>query len=222
MLHHLLLVEDDVNLSSSLKELLESENFKTTCSRDLKNARKEMKAAPDAVVLDWHLPDGQGIDLLREWRNSGNQTPVLLLTAKSDVVDKVLGLELGADDYLTKPFEPRELLARLRVQLRKSNINNEHVVESGPIRLDFRNKEVSYLGKIVDLTKMEFQLLQLFLENPKQVFSREELLNQVWGYENYPTTRTIDTHVLQLRQKFEPSFFETIRGMGYRYVGGGK
>lgn len=216
---HLLLVEDELHLRDSLKEFLEAENFKVTTASTLEEARDSIQSSPDAVVLDWLLPDGQGIDLLKEWRNAANHTPVILLTAKTQLVDKVLGLEMGADDYLTKPFEPRELIARLRVQLRKPVFPPEKCLEQRGIQLNLRMKQVTFRQQKVEMTKMEFNLLSLFLQNPDQVFSREELLNQVWGYDRFPTTRTVDTHILQLRTKFEASFFETIRGMGYRFNG---
>ncbi len=215
----LLLVEDDKNLRHSLSEFLSAEGFKVLEAEGSNCARALLQEQPDLVILDWMLSGESGIDLLSEWRREGRRNPVLMLTAKTGLVDKVLGLELGADDYLTKPFEPRELLARIRVQLRRSQAPVVSFLSHSGIRLDTVKKEVLFHEMRVDLTKMEFLLLKTFLENPSKVFSREELLNQVWGYENYPTTRTIDTHVLQLRQKFDPTFFETIRGMGYRFLG---
>jgi DNA-binding response OmpR family regulator len=167
------------------------------------------------------LPDGQGIDLLRELRNKKNMTPVIILTAKADLIDKVLGLETGANDYLTKPFEPRELLARIHVQERLNQkggtaVPEKKVFELNEIVMDLVKREVTFKGTLVELTKMEFDLLHLLLEYPNRAFGREELLNKVWGYENYPTTRTVDTHVLQLRQKFYDDLIETVRGVGYR------
>lgn len=215
----LLLVEDDRNLRVSLAEFLAGEGLDIWQAADVTEARALMQRGPDLAVLDWMLAGASGIDLLKEWRRAGNACPVVMLTAKSDLVDKVLGLELGADDYLTKPFEPRELLARLRVQLRRAGAAPEACLSHSGIRLDDVKKEVRFRGRALDLTKMEFHLLKLFLENPRRVFSRDEILNQVWGYDHFPTTRTVDTHVLQLRQKLDPSYFETVRGMGYRFNG---
>lgn len=215
----LLLVEDDTNLRHSLAEFLGAEGFEVWQAESVGNAREKLQEKPDVVILDWMLGNASGVDLLAEWRRQGVTCPVVMLTAKTELVDKVLGLELGADDYLTKPFAPRELLARLRVQLRRAApAVAESFLQHSGIRLDVLNKEVRYQGRQIELTKLEYLLLKTFLENPGRIFSREELLNQVWGYDRYPTTRTIDTHVLQLRQKFEPELFETVRGMGYRFA----
>jgi DNA-binding response OmpR family regulator len=143
---------------------------------------------------------------------------VILLTARADLVDRVLGLESGANDYVTKPFEPRELLARVRVQLRSRRghtVNREASVHAG-VRLDPEKREVTFRQSQVELTRMEFELLRLLISSPGKVFSREELLDRVWGYENFQATRTVDTHILQLRQKLDDGLFETIRGVGYR------
>ena len=215
----LLLVEDDLNLRESLAGFLGGEGFRVNVAASAGEARARIDERPEIIVLDWMLGPESGVDLLAEWRRQGIACPILLLTAKSDLVDKVLGLELGADDYLTKPFEPRELLARLRVQLRRKAPTVEARLRHSGIELDGVEKRVWFHGENVEMTKMEFRLLKTFLENPARVFSREELLNQVWGYDHFPTTRTVDTHVLQLRQKLDPSFFETVRGMGYRFQG---
>jgi DNA-binding response OmpR family regulator len=140
-----------------------------------------------------------------------------MLTARVEVVDRIVGLESGANDYLTKPFEPRELVARIRVQAREQRPAPAKQVSGGGVTLDLASRESSYLGRRVELARMEFELLKLLLENPGRVFTREELLNQVWGFDAFPTTRTVDTHVLQLRQKLEPELIETVRGVGYRF-----
>ena len=218
----ILLVEDDKNLSDSLCQYLEREGFQIIRSDTLATAREKLALTPSLVVLDWMLPDGQGIDFLREMRKKEILTPVILLTSRTDLVDKILGLETGANDYITKPFEPRELVARIRSHLRtvdsftQSSKAPEKIEVSG-ISLNRESMEVTYKNKLIALTKMEFHLLRTFIENPERVFPREALLNEVWGYDNFPTTRTIDNHVLQLRQKFESSMFETVRGVGYRF-----
>lgn len=211
-----LLVEDDLNLQKSLSEFLRGEGYEVSTTGSFEEALTKSPKRFEAIILDWMLNGKSGIDLLKKWRREGEETPVILLTAKSDLVDKILGLELGADDYLTKPFEPRELLARIRVQTRKA-ASTLSVPTSSRIRLNPDTKEVKFDETPIELTKMEYHLLKLFIENPNKVFSRDELLNQVWGYDSYPTTRTVDTHILQLRQKLSPELFETIRGMGYRY-----
>jgi DNA-binding response OmpR family regulator len=186
-------------------------------------ANASLMQKQDLIVLDWMLPDGQGIDFLKQVKSSEKaQLPIILLTAKSDLIDKVLGLESGANDYVTKPFEPRELLARIRVRLRetkgagKATIAPQEKLQMGEIVMDLIRHEVTFKGVLVELTKMEFELLKLFIESPGRAYSREEILNKVWGYEHFPTTRTVDTHILQIRQKFYDGLIETIRGIGYR------
>lgn len=213
-----LIVEDDENLGSSLKKIIESEGMKAFLAPTLEQARAHLSENLDVIVLDWMLPDGQGIDFLREVRSREFVMPVIMLTARTDLIDKVLGLETGANDYMTKPFESRELVARVRVQLReKLPVKpREEKVTVGKLIINGLEKEVLYDGKKVTFTKMEYELVKLLAENPRQTFSRENLLDKVWGYENFPTTRTVDTHVLQIRQKTADDIIETIRGLGYR------
>jgi DNA-binding response OmpR family regulator len=219
----ILLVEDDQQLGPSLKKYLEREGLSVTLAENLKMANASLMQKQDLIVLDWMLPDGQGIDFLKQVKSSEKaQLPIILLTAKSDLIDKVLGLESGANDYVTKPFEPRELLARIRVRLRetkgagKATIAPQEKLQMGEIVMDLIRHEVTFKGVLVELTKMEFELLKLFIESPGRAYSREEILNKVWGYEHFPTTRTVDTHILQIRQKFYDGLIETIRGIGYR------
>lgn len=213
-----LIVEDDENLGNSLKKILESEGMKTHLAPTLELARTLVSKELDVIVLDWMLPDGQGIDFLREIRSKEFSMPVIMLTARTDLIDKVVGLETGANDYMTKPFESRELVARVRVQLReKSPVSvRAEKVAVGKILINDMEKEIHYDGKKITFTKMEYELVRLLAENPRQTFSRENLLDKVWGYENFPTTRTVDTHVLQIRQKTADDIIETIRGLGYR------
>lgn len=221
-MNRILIVEDEVNLRQSLCEYLQTEGYETLEAGTVTEAKQEAKRGADLAVLDWMLPGGQGIELVREWRSTGVRLPVIFLTARTSLVDKVLGLEMGANDYLTKPFEPRELLARIRVQLRAragttGGFIQEKQIETGGIQVNRTTREVHFRNALIDLKKMEFSLLMLFVEHPNQVFSRDEILNRVWGYDSFPTTRTIDTHILQLRQKFDPTLFETVRGIGYRF-----
>jgi DNA-binding response OmpR family regulator len=144
-----------------------------------------------------------------------------MLTARTEVIDKVVGLESGADDYLTKPFEPRELAARIRVQLRHQDSSDDSADSAeqtilGELVIDKAQREIRYKGNLIEFTKMEFEFLSLLAESPNRAFSREEILNKVWGYENYPSTRTVDTHVLQIRQKLYDELIETVRGVGYK------
>ncbi len=215
----ILLVEDDDAIRASLAELLEREGYAVTAVRTLHDAKAAATQAPPALVLlDWMLPDGQGIDLLASFRSAGKTAPIIVLSARDALVDKVLGLELGADDYVTKPFEPRELVSRIRARLRAvappPTTLPDLVV--GSVVMSLARRELRWKGVAITLTRMEFELLKLLLESPGRVFTREELLNRVWGYESTPTTRTVDTHVLQLRTKLEPSLIESVRGVGYR------
>lgn len=218
----LLLVEDDENLGHSLEGFLKEEGHHVLWAKKISEAREKYDQEVELIVLDWMLPDGQGIDLIRDLRARSVHCPVIMLTARTEVIDKVVGLESGANDYITKPFEPRELAARIRVQMRDhQNSHQDTSQESdkiilGDLVIDLRQREVSYKEELKDFTKMEFDFLHLLAENPNRAFSREEILNKVWGYENYPTTRTVDTHVLQIRQKLYDELIETVRGVGYR------
>lgn len=213
-----LIIEDDENLGKSLKKIMEDEGMVAHLATTLKDARELASDTLDVIVLDWMLPDGQGIDFLRELRAKNKTVPVIMLTARTDLIDKVLGLETGASDYMTKPFESRELVARVRVQLREKNTvkEKEEKIVAGKIVINSLEKEVLYDGKRIVFTKMEYELIKILTENPRQTFSREKLLDKVWGYENFPTTRTVDTHVLQIRQKTSDDIIETVRGLGYR------
>ena len=220
-MNNLMIVEDDETLGNSLKSYLEGEGFEVNWAKNLEQARETFKAAnPQVLILDWMLPDGQGIDYLKEVRNTGVSVPVIMLTARTEVIDKVVGLESGANDYMTKPFEPRELIARIRVQLRLPQTSDtgseQQIITVGDINIDHGKREVTFKDNVIELTKMEFNFLSLLAESPNRAFSREEILNKVWGYENYPSTRTVDTHVLQLRNKLYDELIETVRGVGYR------
>jgi DNA-binding response OmpR family regulator len=218
---NLLLIEDDENLGESLKSYLTKEGFDVTLAKTLAAANEKDANDFEIIVMDWMLPDGQGIDYLRELRAQKSMKPVIMLTARNELVDKVLGLETGANDYLTKPFEPRELVARIRVQLRMPQATEEEsnqAIEIGALIIDKHSREVEFDGAAVTLTKMEYDLLVLLAENPGRAFPRDEILNKVWGFENYPTTRTVDTHVLQLRQKLRDAMIETVRGIGYKFI----
>jgi DNA-binding response OmpR family regulator len=217
--NELLLIEDDENLGESIKKLLTLEGFGVSWVKSLAEARELLSDDIKMIVLDWMLPDGQGIDFLKELRASSNLIPVIMLTARVELIDKIIGLESGANDYMTKPFEPRELVARIRVQLRtRPTISSESTSEInlGDLVMDCAARKTFYKGVEVEFTKMEFDLLRLLVDSPGRAFSREEILNKVWGYDSYPTTRTVDTHILQLRQKMDDGLIETVRGVGYR------
>ncbi len=214
----ILVVEDDASIAASLCALFEHEGYAVRAAATMLEARARFDASVDLVLLDWRLPDGEGVELLRAWRATRVETPVLMVTARADVVDKVVGLELGADDYVTKPFDPRELCARIKTRLRHSGgaLPASDPLVHDDVRVDRATREVTFEGAAVTLTRMEFDLLALLVEHRGRVFSREELLNRVWGYDRTPTTRTVDAHVLQLRTKLRHDLVESVRGVGYR------
>lgn len=223
-----LLIEDEPGLVMTLTDRLTSENYAVTSARDGESG--EVRAAEgsfDVIVLDVMLPKKNGFDVCRDLRQRGIETPILMLTARGQIVDKVVGLKLGADDYLTKPFEMLELLARIEALLRRSPSRSQASGDGynfGDVRVDFRRAEVERAGVAVELSAKEFQLLKYFIEHREAVVSRDELLNEVWGYDAMPTTRTVDVHVAWLRQKLEtnprhPQYILTVHGLGYKFVG---
>src|SRR3984893_17772094 len=218
-MERILVVEDDRAVQKALKRLFEAEGFAVEISADGKSALEAYRAAtPAAVVLDLRLPAMSGRDVCREIKQQAPALPVIVLSAASDVSDKVLLLELGADDYVTKPFSPRELLARVRAALRRTvRTGTSEVTAFDGISADFTKMEVLRDGQLIGLTAPEFKTLNFLVQNAERVISRDELLNEVWGYQNYPSTRTVDKHILKLRQKLEkdranPVHFGAIHG----------
>ena len=199
-------------------------------SKAARTARAGWSARPgeafDLVLLDVMLPRLGGFDVLKELRRRNVETPVIMLTARGQVVDRVVGLKLGADDYVTKPFEMVELLARIEAKLRRAPVapHPSEGYQFGSVRVDFRKAEVTKEGQPLELSAREFQLLKYFIEHRGATLTREELLNEVWGYNAMPSTRTVDVHVAWLRQKIEPNprhpqFVLTVHGMGYKFAG---
>lgn len=224
----ILLIEDEPGLVMTLTDRLESESYIVTSVRDGESGLERASSESfDAIILDVMLPKMNGLDVCRDLRQTGVRTPVLMLTARGQVVDKVVGLKLGADDYLTKPFEMMELLARLEALIRRVPVaapTSPEIYHFGSIKVDFRRVEVERNGKHLDLSAKEFQLLRYLVEHREATISRDELLNEVWGYDAMPTTRTVDVHVAWLRQKLEPNprhpqFLLTVHGMGYKFIG---
>jgi DNA-binding response OmpR family regulator len=220
-----MVVEDDPTVQKALRRVFETEGYTVEVHGNGKSALESFKtAAPSIIILDLRLPQLSGSDLCKEIKSQSPTQPIIVLSATSDVSDKVLLLELGADDYVTKPFSPRELLARVRAALRHtSRTAHVNVVSFDGISVDFKKMEVQRDGKIIVLTAQEFKTLQFLVQNADRVISRDELLNEVWGYQNYPSTRTVDNHILKLRQKLErdpasPVHFRTVHGMGYKFV----
>lgn len=224
-MERILVVEDDPAVQRALKRLFEAEGFSVDVSSDGPSGVTALRAkATTAVILDLRLPGMPGRDVCREMKQQFPTVPIIILSAASDVMDKVLLLELGADDYVTKPFSPRELLARVRVGIRRSARSAPgELYQFADVLVDFSRMQVTRGGQPVPLTSQEFKMLKFMVLNPERVISREELLNEVWGYQHYPTTRTVDNHLLKLRQKLEPdpanpAHFRTVHGAGYRFV----
>jgi DNA-binding response OmpR family regulator len=225
-------VEDEAHLAAGLKLNLELEGYSVEVAGNARDAGEHLlqHEAYAAIVLDVMLPDLDGFELCRRIRDAGNFVPVIMLTARSSAEDRVAGLEAGADDYLVKPFELGELLARVRSVLRRRAWENggarsraAALLEFGKAKVDFDSHEVLVDGETVKLTQLELDLLRYFSQHPGRVLSREELLEKVWGLRNYPNTRTVDNFLSRLRRRFEadpqrPRHFVSVRGAGYRFV----
>ena len=224
----LLLVEDEPGLQLTLSDRLASEGYQVETAGDGDTAIRRGGGEPfDVIVLDVMLPGRDGFDVARVLRQQGVMTPILMLTARTQVIDRVVGLKLGADDYLTKPFDTMELLARLEALLRRAPASAGVSLERyqfGEVAVDVRRAEITKGGAPIDLSAREFQLLRYFIENRGTTLSREQLLQDVWGYTAMPSTRTVDVHVAWLRQKLEPNpkvpqYILTVHGMGYKFAG---
>ena len=223
----ILVIEDDARIQKALFRLFHVEGYVVRSATDGNAGLAAFREAlPEAVVLDLMLPGISGRELCRVLKQEYPDTPVIVLSAVSEVADKVLLLELGADDYVTKPFSPRELLARVQAAMRRVNrVKLPASIRFGEIEVDMPRMQVLRANEPVTLTAHEFKLLKFFIENAERVLTREELLNDVWGYHSYPTTRTVDNQILKLRQKLEadpanPRYFRTVHGAGYKFVPG--
>jgi len=226
----ILIVEDEPNILELVAYNLEKEGWSVLKAANGNQGWELIQNEhPDLVLLDLMLPGMDGMEVCRRTRENAatRGIPIIMLTAKSEEVDRVMGLEIGADDYVTKPFSPRELVARIRAVLRRverlQGDEAKEVFELGPIRIDMRQHKVTVNGKPVELTPKEFDLLHLLVSHPGRAFSREFLLEHLWGYEFFGDTRTVDVHVRRLRQKIEedpanPHWLETVRGVGYRML----
>lgn len=220
----ILVVDDEPNILQLVKMYLERDNFRTIAVGDGLLAMETIqKNKPDLVVLDVMLPKMDGFDLCRRLRLEGNQVPIIMVTARDDDIDKIMGLELGADDYLTKPFNPRELVARVRAVLRRDAVKNNDPqlpIQVGDLEIDLAGREISIEGEPVCLRTQEFEVLKILAENKGTVLSREQLLSKAWGYDFYGQTRTVDVHIAQIRRKLAQSQvkIETVTGIGYKLV----
>ena len=221
----ILVIEDDRATRKALQELFEGEGYTVEVAQNgLEGLAKFRNSRPNFVILDLKIPHLGGQDVCRQIRKDSEEVPILILTGSSDELNRVLLLELGADDYVSKPFSPKELIARVRAVLRRAR--RSPAVEQlyfGDVSVDFGKMEVVRAGRSVSLTPQEFKLLKYFAQYPQRVVSRDQLLSDVWGYNSYPSTRTVDSHILTLRQKLEqdptsPVHFVTVHNAGYKFV----
>jgi len=222
----ILLIEDDPAILRGLADNLRFEQYEVETASDGETGyRLARSVKPNLIVLDLMLPRLDGLELCRRLRAERVQTPILVLTARGEEADRVHGLDIGADDYVTKPFSLRELLARIRALLRRTNnqSNLPPQLRFGDVEVDFLRYEARREGKLIEMTRKEFAVLRLLASRQGQAVTRDELLNEVWGYEAYPVSRTVDNHVAGLRAKLEadpakPQFLRTVHGVGYRFV----
>jgi DNA-binding response OmpR family regulator len=223
----ILVVEDEPNMVAGLRDNFEFEGYQVITARDgVEGLQQALEESPDLVILDVMMPRLSGLEVCRQLRAKRASIPIIMLTARGQEVDKVVGLELGADDYVTKPFSIRELLARVKAILRRTATvpKNQDQHSFGDVEVDLQRRRVVRSGKALDISSTEFELLKYFICHSGEALSRDRLLEEVWGYQNYPTTRTVDTHLVRLRQKLEPDpeqpqYFLTVHGTGYRFVG---
>jgi DNA-binding response OmpR family regulator len=220
----ILVIDDDESLRDTIGIMLEQEGFTPVLVSD-GNAGYEraLSLKPALMIVDLRLPGMSGIEICKQVRAANIKTPIIVLSAVGEEVDKVLLLEIGADDYVVKPFGARELLARIRAVLRRASPESRKIAQFGIVSVDFERRIVTNRGEPVKVTPAEYNLLTYFLQNPDRPLTRDMILNSVWGYESFPNTRTVDAHVVRLRQKLEadpnlPRHFLTVHGVGYRFV----
>jgi DNA-binding response OmpR family regulator len=220
----ILVIDDDESLRETIGILLERESFMPIFASDGKSGlEKALALKPELLLLDLCLPGMSGIDLCRQVREAQIKTPIIVLSGIGEEIDKVLLLEIGADDYLVKPFGTRELVARIRAVLRRGSPDVPKILRFGGFEIDFNRRVITREGEGVRFTPAEYNLLTFFVQNSDRVLTRDVILNSVWGYESYPNTRTVDAHVVRLRQKLEtepatPRHFLTVHGVGYRFL----
>jgi DNA-binding response OmpR family regulator len=220
----ILVIDDDESLRDTIGVMLEREGFRAMLAADGKSGLDQaMLNKPSLILVDLRLPDISGMEICKRLRGAGMDTPLIVLSAVGDEIDKVLLLEVGADDYVVKPFGTRELLARIRAVLRRSTADAQQVISFGDVQVNLDRRTVTRRGAEIKFTPAEYNLLTFFLHNPDRPLSRDMILNSVWGYESFPNTRTVDAHVVRLRQKLEkdpncPRYFITLHKVGYRFM----
>ena len=223
----ILIVEDEPNMVAGLRDNFEYEGYEVITAPDgVAGLERAIAEKPDLVILDVMMPRMSGLDVCKQLKAKRPSVPIIMLTARGQEVDKVVGLELGADDYVTKPFSIRELLARVKAVLRRAKTapKEKESYSFGEVEVNVKSCQVSRGGKALDFSSKEFELLKYFLCHPGEALSRDRLLEDVWGYDRFPTTRTVDAHIVRLRQKVEPKpeeprFILTVHGTGYKFVG---
>jgi DNA-binding response OmpR family regulator len=223
----ILIVEDEPGMVAGLRDNFEFEGYQVLSAMDgVSGLERALADSPDLVILDVMMPRMSGLDVCKQLKSKRPAIPVIMLTARGQEVDKVVGLELGADDYVTKPFSIRELLARVKAVLRRveSVPKGKDRYTFGDVEVNLQSCQVSRRGRSLDFSSKEFALLQYFLSHPGEALTRDRLLEEVWGYDKFPSTRTVDAHIVRLRQKLEPKpddprFFLTVHGTGYKFVG---
>jgi len=220
----ILVIDDDESLRDTIGVMLEREGFRPVLAADGREGfEKALTLKPDLLLVDLRLPGMNGVEICKQLRAANVRTPIIVLSAIGDEVDKVLLLEIGADDYVVKPFGARELLARIRAVLRRTAPDAKKVLHFGDVEIDLERRLVFRKTEDVRMTPAEYNLLVYFLQNPDRPLTRDMILNSVWGYESFPNTRTVDAHVVKLRQKLEPDpsaprHFLTVHGVGYRFL----
>jgi DNA-binding response OmpR family regulator len=220
----ILAIDDDENLRDTIGVMLEREGFRAILAPDGKTGLDQaLLGKPSLILVDLRLPDISGVEICKRLRSSGIDTPIIVLSGVGDEIDKVLLLEIGADDYVVKPFGTRELLARIRAVLRRSSSDPGQVLSFADVQVNLDRRTVTRRGEELKFTPAEYNLLTFFLQNPDRALSRDMILNSVWGYESFPNTRTVDAHVVRLRQKLEPDpnsprHFITLHKVGYRFL----
>lgn len=230
MAKNILVIDDEENIRELIKFNLENEGYQVLLAAEGQEGLDKVNDSIDLIVLDLMLPEVDGLTVCRKIRNDSEfqDIPIIMLTAKGEEVDRVIGLEMGADDYITKPFSPRELIARIKAIFRRVNNSSssssststkeDDVIEQGTIKLDIKSHEVKKDGELLKLTPKEFKLLKYLLLNINKVLTRELLLEKIWGYQYSGDTRTVDVHIRRLRKKIGDKYIETVRGVGYKFA----